>query len=611
MKYPGLSKLQRRQGTIDRFYGYEHLETVRNGAFYDMENLSSDKFPLLSVREKRSVFKRERDGAEIPLSFDAPVTHALALSAGIAVATENSVYFRGERLVQPVLSPGEKNRRIIPFGRNFFISPDCVYVEVDDDGSVNVTHIAGEHSCADANFYYVYEDYSYFEVRRFVLSDEPPIDDEVKDWIDTSTGRFIHKHLTGGKWETQAEFYVLLEWEGIGSGLSANDKILVRGFNDREDTYTVVRAEEDKLLLTGTLAMYRDLTPEVTIRKISPVMDFVVEHQNRLWGCRYGKNAAGDFVNEIYASALGDPTRWFTFKGVSTDSYTASLGCAGAFTGAAVIGRDLIFFKESYLIRVSGSNPGDYYVSVTPARGIKRGAEDSAVTLNEKIFYLSSGGVTVYDGALPYVISEEFRTAGFSGARAAAGNGKYYLAAYDGEKPRIFVYDTSTGLWHVEDDPGVKAFALFGSSLLFLAEKDAQNFVYDVLCAGECPEERNIFGEAETGLSFSFAPEADVSWFAETGFLGGESGSYICRNVILRLQMEEGAAFTLEIKAQRDKKWTGLCRIRQGRTGTFSVPLNTPRSPGFYFRLSGTGGLTLHSLSLISEKTGEVNFYGK
>ena len=31
--------------------------------------------------------------------------------------------------------------------------------------------------------------------------------------------------------------------------------------------------------------------------------------------------------------------------GLSTDSYAVSLGCPGEFTGAAVIGGDLIFFK--------------------------------------------------------------------------------------------------------------------------------------------------------------------------------------------------------------------------------------------------------------------------
>ena len=58
MHYPPLNYIPRRRTQISSFYGYEHLEKVRPGAFYDMQNLSADRFPLLHVRPDRKIWFR-------------------------------------------------------------------------------------------------------------------------------------------------------------------------------------------------------------------------------------------------------------------------------------------------------------------------------------------------------------------------------------------------------------------------------------------------------------------------------------------------------------------------------------------------------------------------
>lgn len=44
-------------------------------------------------------------------------------------------------------------------------------------------------------------------------------------------------------------------------------------------------------------------TGEVRVERICPEMDFVVEKDNRLWGC-----SSAD--HETYCCKLGDPTNW-------------------------------------------------------------------------------------------------------------------------------------------------------------------------------------------------------------------------------------------------------------------------------------------------------------
>ena len=53
MRYPKLKVPEKRRVLIDRFRGYEHLPEVSAGAFYDMENLSGDRAPLLRTRPVR------------------------------------------------------------------------------------------------------------------------------------------------------------------------------------------------------------------------------------------------------------------------------------------------------------------------------------------------------------------------------------------------------------------------------------------------------------------------------------------------------------------------------------------------------------------------------
>ena len=57
-------------------------------------------------------------------------------------------------------------------------------------------------------------------------------------------------------------------------------------------------------------------------------MDYLTECDNRVWGCSNKENV-------IYACKLGDPTNWFSYRGIAEDSYAVTVGSDGSFTGAA------------------------------------------------------------------------------------------------------------------------------------------------------------------------------------------------------------------------------------------------------------------------------------
>ena len=90
----------------------------------------------------------------------------------------------------------------------------------------------------------------------------------------------------------------------------------------------------DYVVVTGLLEQAVTQTEgSVRIERSVPEMDYVIECQNRLWGCRYGTEN-GKSLNEIYCCALGDFKNWRQYMGLSTDSWTASVGSDGPWTGA-------------------------------------------------------------------------------------------------------------------------------------------------------------------------------------------------------------------------------------------------------------------------------------
>lgn len=66
----------------------------------------------------------------------------------------------------------------------------------------------------------------------------------------------------------------------------------------------------------------------VSMERRVPELDFVTECDNRVWGCNSRENV-------IYGCKLGDPTNWFSYRGIAADSYAVTVGSDGAFTGAA------------------------------------------------------------------------------------------------------------------------------------------------------------------------------------------------------------------------------------------------------------------------------------
>ena len=56
MNYPILTEIPTTRQMIDVFGGYNHNIRINDGEFYDMQNLTSSHYPVLSPRDKRGTY---------------------------------------------------------------------------------------------------------------------------------------------------------------------------------------------------------------------------------------------------------------------------------------------------------------------------------------------------------------------------------------------------------------------------------------------------------------------------------------------------------------------------------------------------------------------------
>ena len=330
----------------------------------------------------------------------------------------------------------------------------------------------------------------------------------------------------------------------------------------------------------GTLAITAPYNAESTI----PILDHLIESGNRLWGCRYGTNNSGEFVNEIYATVLGDFKNWFKYDGISTDAWTTSVGTSGAFTGAVNFGGKPIFFKEDCMHRIYGEYV-PYSAQMIPCKGVQEGCHKSLAIVNDVLYYKSRTGICAYDGSIPVEISTNFGDKQYFNAVGGSIGNKYYISMQDEEGEwSLFVYDTVKRMWHKEDNTQVTQFCNHQGELYYIDHAD--HFIHTV---------KGTKGVRET---------APIKWGAETGILGATTpdNKYVTR-IDVRMAMAKGSRVSLYIEYDSMGEWERLMGIEGLTLNTFTIPVIPRRCDHFRLKIEGDGDAKIFSISKTLEET--------
>lgn len=585
MKYPQLQAQATTRQMVDAFRGYNHNLRISAGEFYDMKNMTSDFYPVLSPRGRRGVYAK-------------PASPQGMIAKDEVCYVDAGAFVIGDERIEMGLSTAEQDcpKQLISMGAYVIILPDKKYIntmDTEDFGSIEASFTTQDNVtfslCGASGEVYEGAEAS---------ASAPENPEDLSYWIDTSSVPHALKRYSaaGSTWVSVAATYIRIASPGIGAAFQQYDGVTISGIvkqelQDLNGTMPLWDCGENYIVVVGILDAVTTQTlaeGSVTIQRKMPNMDYLTESENRLWGCRYGTAVNGETVNEIYACKLGDFKNWNCFMGLSTDSYAASCGTDGPFTGAVTHLGYPLFFKENCVHKVYGNYPGNFQIQTTACRGVQKGCHGSLAIVNETLFYKARSGICAYDGSLPTEAGYALGNEAYSGAVGCAHGNKYYVSMMDaGGVWHLFVYDTAKGMWHREDNLHALGFCSCRGEL-YCVDADDRNIV-------------TMLGSGE-------AYEGSVSWMVETGELGISSPDmkYISR-LTVRMSMEIGSEMNLYVQYDLSGEWVHVCNIRGTSLRSFSIPIRPRRCDHMKLRIEGVGGAKIYSITKTIEQGSELS----
>lgn len=584
MRYPTLNELPTTREMVDVFRGYNHNLRISNGEFFNMKNMTSDHYPVLSPRGKRGVYAK-------------PASPQALIAKEKLCYVDGTDFVIGEERIEMGLSTAARDnpKHLVSMGAYVIIMPDKKYINTantEEKGNIESTF----ESAGEVRFMLSRADGKEYEI-QFSQADAPENPTSTTLWVDTSTTPNVLKQWSESSkmWVDIATTYIKIQCTGIGKGFEVNDGVMISGLKDQtaqiaalEGSAIVWDKGDDYIVITGILDKTVDISTQLTVKRTMPIMDFIIEANNRLWGCHYGMDENGEMVNRLYASKLGDFKNWNCFMGVSTDSYFANVGTDGYFTGAVTHLGAALFFKENCMHKVYGNFPTEFTVQDTACRGVQSGCERSLAIVNEVLFYKARNAVCAYDGSLPVEVSYCLGNERYYDAVGGSHGNKYYISMADSMgKWNLFVYDTAKGLWHREDDLHASFFASYRGEMYCV---DA--------------EDRNII----TLLGSGEEDESEVEWMVETGELGVTSPDmkYISR-ITLRMSMEIGAEMNIYAQYDLSDEWVHVCNIRSTNLRSFSIPIRPRRCDFMRMKIEAKGMGKIYSMTKTIEQGSDIS----
>ena len=577
-------------------------------------NFSARDFPALSTRLPRRRLQ-ELTG----------LNGMYHLNGLLTVCGRDLVYTPDEAPAQPVTvknAVADSRKTMVGIGTKILIFPDKVAFDTAD-GSAAPLGAAWEAGSLSVSFAPCDASGNTYEVKdKGTKEPEHPQDGQLFLKLNEPDKPYSAENTlevyseASGNWTVIPLDYCLVTAEGIGAEFRVWDTVTLTGTGAEQAgqwagldgdrivygvTETTLRLRADpggehfygRLVHNGSSAVWVSMdgtqreeyfpAEGVKVERRVPDLEYLTECDNRVWGCSSSENV-------IYACKLGDPTNWFSYRGIAADSYAVTVGSDGAFTGAATCMGYALFFKENTLHKLYGSKPSDFQLSSLRCRGVAKGAARSLCVINETLYYLSPDGVMAWDGSIPTKVSTALDPARLRNVKSALGgalDGRYYLHLVRGsgeaQAVRLLVYDTERGLWQEED---VCSYEMAGSG--------GQLYLWDgkAIWAADADREENWqqAGGVEDGVSFELV-SGDIG-------LDGPEELYLSR---LTLRLEAEVKSRIEVAVSYDSgAWETLAQLTADGRRCFDVPFVPRRCGSLRLRLKGRGQLTLRSLTRTS-----------
>lgn len=593
MEFPTLYEVTRYREMTNAFGGYNHQLSCKDGQFYDMQNMTSQYYPILSPREKRGYVKKMTKPQGILDKED------------LLWVDDGKLYKNGEIVTLEGVTLDSREKIMAKMGAYVIILPDkiwwnentgeCGYMEA----SKTITSEVKFTLCNNNGEAITWHDEAYYE------ENEPKNGDYM---MSTMNGKSVLKVYSASTslWGAVATTYLQITATGIGKAFDLADGVKISidnsnakweyasniFVNDEGDgvlsTNTYISDKgDDYITIIGLLDANKTFSNmKITVERKVPDMAFITECNNRLWGC-------SEDGHEIYCCKLGDVKNWNCFMGISTDSWAVTIGSDGKFTGAITYLGYPMFFKEDCFIKIAISSTGGHQTKETRCRGVQRGSGKSLAILNETLYYKSTTGICSYAGSLPAGISESLGEVRYEGAVAGTLHNSYYVSMKDKNgKYHLFVYDQKTGIWSREDDTEAMFFCRHEDELYYIDAKDK----YMKSVRGTLP-----YNTTEQHLEDKFP------WMVESGTIGYSmvDNKYIAR-LNVRVSLDFGTNADFYIMYDSSGTWEHKFNMSGKGTRSFTVPVIPKRCDHFKYKLVGKGGCKIYSITKTIEQGSDI-----
>ena len=594
MRLPMMSdKAIMRPAVMTRFGGINHNLNAGDGEIYDMRNLSSREYPLLTPRTKRGVVR------------------TISRPNGMGAMDEPwfvsgyAFYYDGVRKG----SVSNTKKQFAAMGNLILIFPDKAYYDTEKDefGKLEVgqkyvglqfKNGTYDGVAAEANTIYKSGAAWTYQVGDAITISgctEHPQNNKtvVIREVDGDYLRFYE-----GTFTLDSTIRYTADTYGLEAGVYYYSlKHFTVPNLDEGDTLTWNETEEGDVSITAVIGgvtstitveagvagnplEFADIPTDytepgtVTVSFGVPNMDFICVNENRLWGCK---------GNTIYASALGDPRNFNVFEGLSTDSWTSDTVGAGDFTGCISYQGYPTFFKAESICKVQGDRPSNFQWTIIDALGVKSGCERSLTVVGDTLFYLSRAGICAYSGWYPTVISDALgANTKWQDAAGGSDGVRYYVSMTDGSGYNLYVYDTRYATWHREDETHAVDFAFWNEGLYMLTAT-GQIVRID---GSEGTPEGTITWTAEFGDSVRFYETSDTNSQNNKGLLRFQ----------IRCDLESGSELKVWVRYEGEE-WREEAVIRETGKMSYNIPLILRRCDYFRLKLTGTGGAVVYSIT--------------
>lgn len=542
-KLPYRQKIYR--GLWSEFGGLNHTMGCPEGKLYDMTNISADEYPILKNRKKRykatefqtlhkftvdgqtwSVRPRAKniisaDGAwvieriwrkengilqecqEEPLwavracSYPALGNVDMDKANNGNLSDTESVQFGADTGIS-YSRMGPEKLELVSTGRYLFCNNGSVFrsdclgyfdtlenaqaaVTTPKDGDVVAVNIpvSNHNNLNDEEAQTTHWIYYAFSDGKWATAGMPT----------KTTMRYVKRYVTFGDgtlYDEPAEANTMTLSSTCMQGLKAGDTIRVRGcqtLTKNNGWHTIREISEDRKTLRFDENIFQNGREEgvlITIECCPPVMDYICSCNNRIFGC------TGD---TIWACALGDPYNWWTYEGLSTDSWSVDVGSVGDFTACAAYDGDVYFFKENCFYRLYNTEqaPSKWVLSQYDYPGVKAGCHRSVAVADGAMYYLTIRGMYRFGGSVPACIQAPLGIDLPTDCVGGSDMTDYWACLRTAAGWEVFVFDTSVGAWYKHDQLQVLRFAYHDRQIIALCEKtkwvdNVQTTIWTEIC---------------------------------------------------------------------------------------------------------------------------------